>query len=485
MRQSFPPPVRPVTGKGYQPPLVRRVVLLAGLGLVIPPSRRTVPAEPDLHTVSCSDLTTRDVAILRPEMFGCADSAAQTTAMLRAAFDAAISSGQPIELTGRYLVNGPLTANQTRPRAALDLRLNGDVTIEVAPDSPPIEYFIIAASAAGDNHSITGGSLTIRCNRRVQRAVSLASNSGGTIRRGRVSVLAPVRIHDVHAPLGSNGVAYAMTIVGPYSEVWVEGLEVNGVTRHPLLSGSGDCKGLLIAQALGPVTVSRPTIRNVLNALQDADGVFVKAPLTNGSPVGPLARIIDGLFEDCQGRSIKTQVSHTEVIRPTFRRRSVVSIRESCDIDTQYGSLDVTAWRAEYRTRNGISPLGRSHRPFFIQTLYADTPRSSRIGAGELVTEVSMRNLVYVNVGPASPDQSILIEDTRIRPSRSIAGGVFRDGLLGYAASGVAASRSRFDVDMRGVSGPRGMKVCDCDPAAPATRRNVRLRIAAPLVVPD
>lgn len=416
-------------------------------------------------------------------MFGRTDTVAQTTAALRAAFDMAIASGRPIELTGRYRVNGPITRNTSQPRAALDLRLNGDVTIEVVPDAQPIEYFLIAASVGGDSHAITGGSLTIQCNQRVQRAISLVSNSGGTVMRGRVSIQAPVRIYDVHAPLGSNGVAYAMTIYGPYSEVWVEGLEVNGVSRHPALSRTGDCKGLLIGEALGTVTVSRPTIRNVVNAIQDADGVFVKAPLVNGAPVGPLARIIDGVFEDCQGRSIKTQVSHTEVIRPTFRRQAVTSIRESCDIDTQYGSLDVSEWRAEYRTRNGVSPLGHNHRPFFIQARHRDTPRRSRIGAGELVTEVSMPNLVYVIVAPDSPDHSVLVVGSQIITPRSIPGGVFRDGLLGYPASEVARTRSRFEVEVRAVSGPRGMRVCDCDPATANTRPNVRIRIAAPRVI--
>lgn len=464
-------------------PLLRRAVLVGGFGLALAPAGR-LPAETNPKKVSKAAPEVRNGQVLRPEMFGFADSPTHTTAMLRAALDAAIGTGRPIELSGRYVVNGPLTTDQTRSRAALDLRLDGDVTIEVAPDSPSIEYFLIVASAFGDSHSITGGSLTIRCNRRVQRALSLVSNSGGTVMRGRVSIQAPVRIYDVHAPLGSNGVAYAITIYGPYSEVWVEGLEVNGVSRHSALSRTGDCKGLLIGEALGTVTVSRPTIRNVVNAIQDADGVFVKAPLVNGSPVGPLARILDGVFEDCQGRSIKTQVSHTEVIRPIFRRQSVVSIRESCDIDTQYGSLEVRDWRAEYRKRNARSPLGRNHRPFFIQARYPDTPRRSHIGAGDLVTEASMPNLVYVNVGPESPDHSIVVEDARIRLLRSIPGGVFRDGLFGYAASEVARNRSRFEVDVRGVGGPPGMRVCDCDPATANIRPNVQLRVDGTRVIP-
>jgi hypothetical protein len=466
------------------PSVLRRSLIAGAVGLAAIPAATKAYSARSVPRARRTPRGFETATVLRPEMFGSTESVADTTAALRAAFDVAIASGRPIELLGRYLVNGPITANTSQPRAALDLRLDGDVLIEVVPESQPIEYLLIAASAAGDSHSITGGSLTIRCNRRVQRAVSLVSNSGGTVRRGRVSIEAPVRIHDVHAPLHSNGIAYAMTIIGPYSEVLVQRLDVNGVSRHPLLSRNGDCKGLLIAEALGPVTVSRPTIRNILDAVQDADGLFVKAPLINDSPVGPLARIIDGVFEDCQGRSIKTQVSHTEVIRPVFRRRSVVSIPESCDIDTQYGSLDVIDWRAEYRRRGGVSPLGRNHRPFFIQTLYADSPRHSRIGTGELVTEVSMLNLVYVNVGPASPDQSVLVENTTITPSRSIPGGVFRDGLLGYAASGVARTRHRFEIDIRTVSGPRGMKVCSCDSAVARTRPNIQLRIAPPLVIP-
>lgn len=472
-----------MTDAVQNPSLLRRAVLVGGFGLAFASSGRNHRTGQSGQSVPCPRTSSQNGGILRPEMFGCASSPAQTTEMLRAAFDTAISTGRPIELTGRYRVDGPLTSNLTRPRAALDLRLAGDVTIEVVPEAAPIEYLLIAASAAGDSHSITGGSLSIFCSRRVQRALSLVSNSGGTTRGGRVRIEAPVRIHDVHAPLGSSGVAYAMTIYGPFAQVWVDGLEVNSVTRHPALSRTGDCKGLIIGEALGPVTVVRPKIRSVLNALQDADGMFVKAPLVNGSPAGPLARIIDGVFEDCQGRSIKTQVSHTEVVRPVFRRRAVVSIRESCDIDTQYGSLDVVDWRAEYRLRDGISPLGRNHRPFFIQARYPDTPRRSRIGAGDLATEASMPNLVYVNVGLASPDHSILVENTRVRPLRHLPGGVFRDGLLGYSAAEVARTRRRFDVEIRAVSGPAGMRVCDCDPTTANAQPNVRIQISPPALI--
>lgn len=411
-------------------------------------------------------------------MFGGMRTPPETTSTLRACLDAAIGSGRPVELSGGYVVDGAITSNTSYPRASLDLRLDGDVSIEVVADAEPIEYFLVAVSDTSSSHRISGGSLTLLCNDRVQRALAIASNSGGTTAGGRVEILAPVRIRNVHAPLGSNGIAYAANVSGPFEEVTINGLDIEGVSRHPLLSLQGDCKGLRVDRALGPVTIIDTRIRDVRNAIQDADGVFVMSQLIDGSPAGPLVRIVGGHFEDCQGRSIKTQVAHTEVRAAVFRRAGVTSIRESCEIDAQYGSLDVNGWRAEYARRNGGSPLGRNHCPIVVQALHGPTRRRSRITAGELVSAVDMICLVFLNVGPDSPDHDVLIQNIQIEPSDRLGAKVFKDALIAYRPEGVAAAGSTLSIAVRDVQGPEGLRLCDTRPPPGAAASRVRLSLA-------
>lgn len=380
-----------------------------------------------------------------PAAVGSLATTTLTTATLLRAFDYAIANKRPIELTGAYTVNGPITTNQTVADGALDLRFAGDVTLNVDASSTHMQYLLGAFSTAATTYLIgqTGGTLTINCNDKVARPVALVSNSGGATIAGECHVRG-LRINDVKTIAATGIIAEALTITGPYAVTHVDDYVVDGVSRHADLDGTGDCKGLRFAGSKAPVYVSRSIFRNILNATQDADGLYINGLNDTGDedsePDCPLISIADCQFEDCQGRGIKTQVQHTEISRCQFRRQGVVSIEQGVEIDAQHGSLSVESWDIEYRLNGSTSPLGASFRPFVIQAFYDGLPKASRIGKGRLVTEAAMPNLLVLRQASSgsgtslAPDHDVVIDGVVIEGGGSFATTVFSRSLVEFAA---------------------------------------------------
>jgi hypothetical protein len=392
---------------------------------------------------------------VRPQNYGLFTSATVTTATLKRAFDYAIANKLPIELKGNYTVNGPIATASTLADCALDLRFNGDVRIVVDSGSTPFDYLLSAFSTAATVHNIgqTGGTLEIYCNDKVARAVTLVSDDGGTTMAGACLVRG-VRLFDVKAVAATGTAAYGLTIEGPYAITRVDDFRVDGVSRHADLDATGDCKGLRIFGALGPITISNSSFSNVLNATQDADGAYVSGITDAGSPVVPLVRFQNCEFEDCQGRSIKTQVRHTDVDGVVFKRQMVVVNSDGMEVDSQYGSMRVENWTANYRKNGSTAPFSTSFRPFFIQALYNDAPKYSRIGPGELSTDAAMGGLAFVKAGANSPNHEVIIDGAVIRAAGALSTTALTRGLVEFSASEVKASSSKLTLRVLNTTSP-------------------------------
>lgn len=372
---------------------------------------------------------------------------------LLAAVDYAIAAGRKLVIKGgTYNVDKPISAASSYASVALHLFLDGDVVINYT-GATSHEYFLCAISNALNPHSITGGSLTINGNNKIQRGVSLSSNSGGTVAGAYVLVTANVRVINMYAPSGSNGVAYAMDIAGPFSRVLVADFSADKAERHSSLDATGDCKGLRITQVLGPVLVARLDIRRILNPLQDADGIAVFGGLTGTTPKGPLLTVLDSYFEDCQGRSIKTQLAHTIVLNTRFVRKAYKSITNGHDVDAQYGSLYMENWYCEYRNflvgDVVTSPVGDAFIPFMIQALYNDAPKHSYIGRGTLLSDAVITCMVFCKVGANSARHDLVVDGAVVQGINGYTGGVLNRCLVEFDILNIKATTKPVSITVR------------------------------------
>lgn len=433
-----------------------QAAFLAAFGQIDLVETNFVPSGTGAVTVTGQDKLRQAPVQPNSGEFGLFTDATVTTATLLAAFDYAIANKRPIVLSGDYTVNGPICTPSTVANGALDLRLDGDVTITVDPAATSFQYLIVCISTALNSHYISGpGSLAIVGNDKVERAISLASAVGTTTAGAEVVVSCPISVSGCYVPAGSAGLAaYGMNVTGPFERVIIDDLSVSNLSRHTSLDATGVCQGLRVSEARGPVTITRPIMRDILNAVQDADGIFVTAPVETGVPVCPAVHVIDGIFEDCQGRSIKTQSAHTVVSNPTFIRQGVVSITQGVDVDAQYGSLAVDNWTARYRLNGATSPLGSSFRPFVIQALYSDAPKFSRIGEGKLTTDVILPGLVSLVVGANSPDHEVVIDGATIQAEGVLTTSAFSRSLVEFQADQIKLSSKRLTVRVRNTTAP-------------------------------
>ncbi len=400
---------------------------------------------------------------VRPQNYGLFTSATVTTATLKRAFDYAIANKLPIELKGNYTVDGPIATASTLADCALDLRFNGDVRIIVDSGSTPFDYLLSAFSTAATVYCIgqTGGTLEIYCNDKVARAVTLVSNSGGTTPSGGCFVRG-LRINDVKTIASTGLGAYALDVSGPYAAYSFDDILVDGVSREAALDATGDCKGLRVSQARVPVKVTNSAFRRVLNSLQDADGVFVTGPLESSLPVAPLATFENCEFEDCQGRSVKTQTRHTEVYGCRFIHQQVVMIVQGHDVDAQYGSVDIDNMTLKYRlsvapATPGVSPFSAAsavHRPIMVQELYNDGPKRTNIKNVRCTTEVTFEGLAYALSGANSPNREFTVDDVVIQPVGALTTTALTRGLVEFSASEVKASSTRLTLSVRNTVAP-------------------------------
>lgn len=393
-----------------------------------------------------------NVAIARPEFFGALTAGSVATATLLAFHDYCHAEKVRGHVgAGPYTVNGPCKTELTIADGSARIFYENTV-INVDAGSTAFEILLFFGTTALNSHHITGR-LTINANQKCQRGLVLVSNTGGTT-LGATCEVEGVSVNDLYAPSGSNGVAYGVQIAGPFETYALRDIIVDGASRHTSLDATGDCKGIRVGELRTNIVLERCVARNILNAVQDADGIAVFGGLSGTTALGKKATLIDCEFEDCQGRSIKTQCQETVVIRPKFKRQNVVTIAQGHEIDSQYGSMLVEHPTFEYRKLAGVSPLGGSFVPLAIQHKTNAQPLASRCIGGLLMTEADMPNFAFFFGGANCPESTVEIDGLEFRPLGSLATTIFTRCLIEFLGSDVEAMTPNLAITVKNTRGP-------------------------------
>lgn len=145
----------------------------------------------------------------------------------------------------------------------------------------------------------------------------------------------------------------------------------------------------------------------------DCDGIKVFAPTIDGVVVpDSIAFINGGIYKDCKGRSIKSQVSYTHVNSPTFIREKVRTITNGSEVDFQYGDGKITNYTCHYSlTEEGLSPFGSSFKIVAASsnridsildvrdgTIFNNLPKTSSLPYMVIVTTAPLKEFAQINI---------------------------------------------------------------------------------------
>lgn len=144
------------------------------------------------------------------------------------------------------------------------------------------------------------------------------------------------------------------------------------------------------------VVLNNPVIKNVTsdeldgdsNNL-DCDGISIFAPQSsqnNDIPLEAHLIVSGGYFEDCRGRSIKSQMATNSINSPTFVRGGIKSIVGGNEIDIQRGLATIKDVKVRYHVlSDGSSPFGDS---FVIITGSSDSQGFMLVDGVEVINNV-------------------------------------------------------------------------------------------------
>jgi hypothetical protein len=339
------------------------------------------------------------------------------TTALRAHLDYCIPRGLRVVLQGKYLVDGPISDPAIIAAGALHIECVGDVTITVDPASTAFTTLLNCYTTAINSSTISGGRLTLNLNNKCASGINLrhAGADGGSVQWGPVEVLSAKKVATDH---NENA---GLAIYGRYVSIDLDHPLVNGVDRTSVTGGA--CKGISISEYVGTCTIRAPRVSRVLctGSSADADGISVFGRNITGDAPGVYAtrggtlEIICPVITDCQGRSIKTQISQSTILYPVINRKDVVAFSTS-DIDHQAGGVHEIVYPTfTYRKAAGVAPFAAGFIPISLQQQCTDNTGRMRVAGGVLRTEAALERLCYITVGTSALAGEVEVADIEVQ----------------------------------------------------------------------
>jgi hypothetical protein len=200
--------------------------------------------------------------------------------------------------------------------------------------------------------------------------------------------------------VGESG-SYGIQITGGYDNVTLTNCGAKDISRVAgVAGGSGGISIWYLSTTAYPknVTVINPNIDTVTSLEADGDptnvdcdGLMVAAPGANSfSGINPDVNlhVIGGVYRNCRGRSIKSQMVNNLIEGPIFIRdaSATKSIANGQEVDFQYGSGTLKDFKCIYRAlTGGGTPFGASHT--VVNATVNDYGTESGYSEGSLTVE--------------------------------------------------------------------------------------------------
>jgi hypothetical protein len=394
-----------------------------------------------------------------PSSYGAVgDGVTDDTLALRAAFAAAMPSGQTIILKGTYLISGYIgLLTSLGAGAALHIYCNGPVTINVSPSATPFRNVLFFGCTGATNASIVGGPLTINCSDVAGSAIRVFSGSSspaGSVNFSSILTVNNCYEKDAAAIYENGGIA----VFGQFEQVYMNSPRVVNVNYTNAAAGASF--GISVSELTGECLIENPHVENILapsGGIIGCDGIKIFGLNNAATPkVQTLgkATIQGGTFIDCQGRSVKSQCSDTTVVNPYVKRQFVVAIANAVDFDFQIGGGLLIEPTFEYKLNGGVDPLGASFVPVIFQNRPTDIPQVNKAIGGVLKTEVALRYYAFVREFSDGANSEAYIEGLTVEPLGSLATTVFTISIVTTEMDFIEAKSNTTKIVLRDVSGP-------------------------------
>lgn len=390
---------------------------------------------------------------VRPEQYGLLTNPTVATATLLRAFTHAMAERRPIELSGQYTVNGPITPIAAINGNELHLRLNGRVAITVDTRARAFQRLFFAESATVTNHSITGdGTLTIDCNGKVAAGIWLRHNAARM--GGSILIDKPVTVRNVRGSAADDTVS-GIFVWGRFSTVIMRSPTVENVTRD---RAAAECSGICTSRVEGAVELYSPTVRRVFTGAGTADADGIKCFGHQAAPYPARARgsvrIYDPTIEDCQGRSYKDQCGDTIIYRPVVKRNAsvLVAAANALEFDFQCGGGLVLDARIEYYRSGTTSPLATSHSVVAFQQLVSDAELYGAMRNATIISDVEIPRIALVEEGGAASTSEI--DGLTLIPANGFSVSLIGRGVMEFNAAKVVVKSTETTLRVRNVRGP-------------------------------
>lgn len=397
---------------------------------------------------------------ISPQMLGAVgDGVSDDTLKLKGAFDIAIPLGLPVVLHGDYLISGPVQDYASRASGELHIVCLGDVNINVSPAASGFTDILYFETTAINRASIAGGMLTINGANKAGRGITIRHN--GTT-GGAVEITARLKIVNI---LETNAAAtrenQALSVFGRYETVTIDQPYVKNVNRT---NAAGATKGIGVSAIDGICTINQPYVENVLcvsSAGVDADGiaVFGYASGTANNARNGTCVINEPTFINCQGRSLKGQISDIAIYRPRVKRTgAVVAIANGADFDFQLsGDALLHEPVYEYYEEGGVSPFsvaGSSFSSVVFQQTLDNREMSGRSIGGTIYTQVQWPR--YMALIPlATAKRSVCeVNGLKIIPVGAFASSAVARGIVEVDMGIIASKTDKTRIIVRNVEGP-------------------------------
>jgi len=420
-------------------------------------SSGTVIASTWLNDVNAESYKANKVLLTGGDPTGATDN----TALLKALFDACIPSSKVVILPGgTYKVSGPISTTTLIAAGSLHIECIGDVTISVDGASVAFTTLLACYTTAISNSTIRGGRLTLELNNLCANGIYLrhAGGDGGSVDWG------PITVNDAKNTFDVAEENQALLVYGRYSSVKIDSPIVDGVDR--VRNPTGGCKGISISEIIGQVTITSPQVSRVLagpGASQDADGIAVFGYDSVGNPALYARRegylqITNPVITDCQGRSIKTQISQSLIVNPRIYRKMVVAFA-TADIDHQVGGVHtITDPFFDWRKNGATSPVPIGFYLISCQARCSDSENRFTVRGGTIQSAVSVVRGVFVTVGATALEISVSIEGMEALAVDGLATALYSSGFVEFYGDQVEAAVGDTHFSLRGnrVAQPSG-----------------------------
>ena len=387
------------------------------------------------------------------------DGVTDDTANLKAAFDYAIPLAKTVLFpSGTYKITGPIQPYETRTSGSIHIFADGLVQIVVDASSTAFTDVLYLETTNFNSCSITGGIFEINGNDKAGRGITFRHNDGSG---GDVNITAEVKIKNIKEnDASATRENQALSVYGDYGKINIENVYIEGVQRT---NAAGATKGLAVSQLGGDCSIENVFVKDVLLPSvtdADADGiaVFGKSGASTYNKRGGVAYVSNCVFEDCQGRALKSQSSEITVMRPRVKRRAYVGMTNSVDFDFQTGGHALLIEPLyEYFENGGVSPLGASHICVAFQQNRDNTENVGKSIGGTIVTQVQIPRYaagIYVS---GAKESYLEVSDLTVVPVDGFTSAAFTRGIVEFDASTVVAKTEKTDVVVRNIRGPLGV----------------------------